>query len=146
MLSFAFCFLLSDDDDPKRDAAAALLLDILTVTKAPSQENAMVVRSPEALAKKGIPARASKRLKKAVAVGTSLEAHRPMASSDDVSIASSSRFFDCLNLSSQAFVWHTLMQKFLSLGTECIEFLRTARASQGMPILCYVFYLFSCFP
>jgi hypothetical protein len=145
MLSFAFCFLLSDDDDPKRDAEAAPLLDTLTITKAPSQEDAMIVKSLEAPAKKGTSSRASKRLKKAVAVGTSLEAHRPVASSDDVSIASCSRFFHWLNLSSHAFVWQNLMQKFLSLGTECVEFLKTARASQGMPGLCYVFYLFSCF-
>jgi hypothetical protein len=90
MLSFVFCLLLSDDDDPKRDAAAAPLLYTLTITKAPSQEDAMVVKSPEAPAKKGTPAHASKRLKKAVAVGTSLEAHRLVASSDDVSIASCS--------------------------------------------------------
>jgi hypothetical protein len=146
MLGFAFCSLLSDDDDPKRDAVAAPHLDTLTVTKAPSQEDAMVVKSPEAPAKKGTPAHASKRLKKAVAVGTSLKAHRPVASSNDVSIASCSRFFHCLNLSSHAFVSQNLMQKFLSLGTECVEFLKTARASQGMPILCYVFYLFSCCP
>jgi hypothetical protein len=47
MLSFAFCSLLSGDDDPKRDAAAAPLLDTLTITKVPSQEEAMVVKSPE---------------------------------------------------------------------------------------------------
>jgi hypothetical protein len=145
MLGFAFCSLLSDADDPKRDAAAAPLLGTLTITKAPSQEDAMVVKSLEAPTKKGTPARASKRLKKAVAVGTSLEAHRPVASSDDMSIASCNRFFHCLNFPSHAFVWQNLMQKFLSLGTECVEFLKTDRASQGMPILCYVFYLFSCF-
>jgi hypothetical protein len=82
MLGFAFCSLLRDDDDPNRDAAAAPLLDTLTVTKAPSQEDAMVAPT-----KKSTPARASKCLKKAVAVGTSLEAHRPVASSNDVSIA-----------------------------------------------------------
>jgi hypothetical protein len=42
---------------------------------------------------KGTPTRASKRLKKTVTVGTSLEAHRPVASSKDVSIASYSCFF-----------------------------------------------------
>jgi hypothetical protein len=96
MLGFAFCSLLSDDDDPKRDAATAPLLDTWTTTKAPSQEKAVVVKSPEVPPKKSTPSRASKRLKKTVAVGTSLEAHRPPASSDDVSIASCSRFFHCL--------------------------------------------------
>jgi hypothetical protein len=46
-------------------------LDILTITKMPSQEAAVVVKSPEAPAKKGTPARASKHLKKVAAVGTS---------------------------------------------------------------------------
>jgi hypothetical protein len=45
---------------------------------------------------KSTPTCASKRLKKTVAVGISLEAHRPAASSDDVSVASYSRFFHCL--------------------------------------------------
>jgi hypothetical protein len=93
MLSFAFCSLLSDDDDPKRGAAAASLLDTLIITKAPFQEEAVVVKSPEVPPKKSTPARASKHLKKAVAVGATLEAHRPTASSDDVSIAYCSRFF-----------------------------------------------------
>jgi hypothetical protein len=64
----------------------------------------MVVKSPEAPAKKGTPARASKHLKKAVAVGSSLEAHQPVVYSDDVSIAFCSRFFHCLSLSCHAFV------------------------------------------
>jgi hypothetical protein len=102
---FAFCSLLSDNDDPKRDAATAPLLDTLNVPKAPSQEDATVVKSPEAPAKKGTPACASKRLKKAAAVGSSLKTHRPVASPDDVSIASCSRLFYCLDFSSHAFVW-----------------------------------------
>jgi hypothetical protein len=88
MLSFAFCFLSSDDDDPKRDAAAAPLLDTLTTAKAPAQEDAMVVKSPEAPAKKGTPAHASKRPKRVVTMTTSLEAHRPTTSSDNVSFSS----------------------------------------------------------
>jgi hypothetical protein len=88
MLSFAFCFLPSDDDDPKRDAAAAPLLDTLTIAKAPAQEDAMVVKSPEAPAKKGTPARASKRPKRVVTMTTSLEAHQPTTSSDNMSFAS----------------------------------------------------------
>jgi hypothetical protein len=96
MLSFALCSLLSDDDDPKRGAAAAPLLDTLIITKAPSQEEAVVVKSPEVPPKKSTPGRASKCLKKMVAVGTSLEAPRPSASSDDVSIAYYSQFFHCL--------------------------------------------------
>jgi hypothetical protein len=62
---FAFGSLPSDDDDPKRDATTAPLLDTLAIAKAPSQEAAMVVKSPEAPTNKGTPARASKHLKKA---------------------------------------------------------------------------------
>jgi hypothetical protein len=84
----AFGSLSSDDEDPKGDVATAPLFYTLAVTKAPSQEAAMVVKSLEAPAKKGTPARASKRLKKVTPAGASLDTHRPVASPDDVSIAS----------------------------------------------------------
>jgi hypothetical protein len=48
----------------------------------------MVVKSSTVLPTKSTPTRASKRLKKAVTVGTSLEVHRPAASSNNVSSAS----------------------------------------------------------
>jgi hypothetical protein len=82
-----FVPFFSDDDDPKRDAAAAPLLDTVIITKAPFREEAVVVKSPEVPPKKSTHVRASKRLKKIVAVGTSLETNRPAASSDDVSTA-----------------------------------------------------------
>jgi hypothetical protein len=84
--------LLSGDDDPKKDVAAAPLLDTLTITKEPSQEEAVVVKSPEV----STPVRASKRLKRAGTASTSLEVPRPAASSDNVSNASCTRFFCCL--------------------------------------------------
>jgi hypothetical protein len=143
---FAFCSLPSDDDDLKRDAAIAPLLDIFTVAKMLSQEASTVVKSPEAPAKKGTPARASKCLKKAAVVGASLDTHRPVASPDDVSIAFYSRLFYCLNFSSHAFLWQILMKKFLSLGTKCVKFLRTARALQGMPVFVLCLVLVPVFP
>jgi hypothetical protein len=85
---FAFGFLSSDHEDPKKDAATAPLLDTLASSEVPSQEATMVVRSPEAPVKKGTPARASKRLKKATTAGTTLDTHRPVGSPDDVSTAS----------------------------------------------------------
>jgi hypothetical protein len=57
--------LLSDDDDPKKDATAVPLLDTLTITKAPFQEEAMVVKLPEVPPKKSSHVRASKCLKRA---------------------------------------------------------------------------------
>jgi hypothetical protein len=100
---FAFGSLSSDDKDPKRDAATAPLLDTLAASKVPSQEAAMVVKSLEAPAKKGNPARASKHLKKATAAGTSLDTHQPVCS-DDVSTTSYGLLFYCLNFPSHAFL------------------------------------------
>jgi hypothetical protein len=85
--------LFSDDDDPKRDAAAAPLLDTLTITKEPSREEAVVVRSPEVPPKKSTFVHASKRLKKVGAASTSLEVPRPAASLDNVSNAFCTHFF-----------------------------------------------------
>jgi hypothetical protein len=90
------CFLLRDDDDPKKDAATSPLLDALTISKESSQEETVVVKSSTVPPAKSTPTHASKRLKKAATVRTSLEAHRPAASSDDVSIASCTRFFHFL--------------------------------------------------
>jgi hypothetical protein len=90
------CFLLRDDDDPKKDATAAPLLDALTISKEPSQEETVVLKSSTVPPAKSTPTHPSKRLKKAATVSTSLEAHRPAASSDDVSIASCTQFFHFL--------------------------------------------------
>jgi hypothetical protein len=100
-----FVSLSSDDEDPKRDVATTPLLDTLAAHEAPSQEAAMVVKSPEAPVKKGTSSRASKHLKKATAVSASLNTHRPVGSPDDVSTTSYGLlflllefFFSCLPL------------------------------------------------
>jgi hypothetical protein len=82
------CFLLRDGEDPKKDAATAPLLDALTISKEPSQEETVVVKSSTVPPAKSTPTRASKHLKKVVTMSTSLEAHRPAASFDDLSIPS----------------------------------------------------------
>jgi hypothetical protein len=113
-------FLLSDDDDPKKDAAVAPLFDALTISKEPSQEETVVVKSSTVPPPKSTPTGASKHLKKAATVSTSLEVHRPAASSDNVSRASCTRFFCFFIFFSHTTVLQTLMQKFLSLGAECV--------------------------
>jgi hypothetical protein len=102
---FAFGSLSSDDEDPKRDAATASLLDTLAANEAPSQEAAMVAKSPKASVKKGTSSCASKRLNKATTASASLDTHRPVGSPDDVSTASYGLlflllefFFSCLPL------------------------------------------------
>jgi hypothetical protein len=79
----SFC---SDNEKPKGDAAAAAIVDIPTSNESPSQEVDAVVKSAVAPVKKGN-SRSSKRLKKAAMASTSLDAHRPVVSADDVSTA-----------------------------------------------------------
>jgi hypothetical protein len=100
---FAFCSLSSDDEGPKRDAATASLVDTFAATEPPSQEAAMVVKSPEAPVKKGTSSRASKHLKKATAASTFLDTHRPVGSPDDVSTASCGLLFLLLEFSFSCF-------------------------------------------
>jgi hypothetical protein len=92
-----FVSLFSDNEDPKRDAATAPLVNTPAANEPPSQGAAMVVKSPEAPAKKGN-SRASKRLKKVAVASTSLDTHRPVGSADDVSIASCGLLFLLLEL------------------------------------------------
>jgi hypothetical protein len=80
-----FCFFFSDDEDPKKFAATAPVTDAPIVDEPPSQEAAVVPKSPKAAAKKAS-FRASKRLKKASTASTSLNAPRPVIPTDDVSI------------------------------------------------------------
>jgi hypothetical protein len=93
--------LLSDDDVPKKDAATNCLLGSSTTPKGHPQEKAVVAKSPPPLPKKitHVPAPASKRPKSMATSTTSLEAHRPTTSSDNVS------FTSCIRLS--LFFFHT---------------------------------------
>jgi hypothetical protein len=127
-------FLLNDDDNPKKDVAAAPLFDALSVSKEPFQEETVVVKLSIVPPTKSTPTRASRRLKKAATVSTSLEVHRPAASSDNVSSASCTQFFCCFIFFSHTFVLQTLMQKFLSLGAECVGLQENSQASKGMSV------------
>jgi hypothetical protein len=81
---FTICSFCSDNENPKKDAAIAPIVDAPAIDEPPSQEADVVPKSPEAVVKKAA-SRASKRLKKASATSTSLDAHRPTSSDDDVS-------------------------------------------------------------
>jgi hypothetical protein len=82
-----FCSFCSDKENPKKDATTAPIVDAPAIDEPPSQEADVVPKSPEAVVKKAT-SRASKRLKKASAASTSLDAHRPMSFDDDVSTTS----------------------------------------------------------
>jgi hypothetical protein len=79
-----FCSFCSDNKNPKKDVATALVVDAPAIDEPPSQEAAVVPKSPKAAAKKA-GSHASKHLKKASAASTSLDAPRPITSTDNVS-------------------------------------------------------------
>jgi hypothetical protein len=85
--SLAFCFLCSDNKDPKRDAATAPFAENIVVDEPSLQEADPMVKSPKAPrapVKKIVATRGSKRLKKSIDAGASLEAHGSTSSPDDV--------------------------------------------------------------
>jgi hypothetical protein len=107
-----FCFFFSDNEDPKKYVATAPIVDAPVIDEPPSQEAAVVPKSPEAATKKAS-SRASKRLKKAAS--TSLDAPRPIISTDDVSAI----YFCCLlalNCSSHALLWTDFDEKVRLFG------------------------------
>jgi hypothetical protein len=143
-----FCFLFSDEENPKRFAAAAPTTDTPAIDKSPSQEVDPAVKSPKApraLVKKIVATHGSKRVKKSTDAGASLEAHRSTSSSDDVRAdAGIFDFVSCLILIFTYFSGQTLMKKFVTLGNECVEYLKATRASEGN-LLSYTLLIFSAF-
>jgi hypothetical protein len=88
---FTFCFFFSDDEDRKKFAATAPATDAPIVDEPPSQEAAVVPKSPQAAAKK-VGSRASKHLKKVSAASTSFDAPLPVIPTDDLTTI----YFCCL--------------------------------------------------
>jgi hypothetical protein len=79
----------SDEENPERFAAVAIATDTPAIDEPPSQEVDLVVKSrkaPRAPFKKVVATHGSKRVKKSIDVGASLEAHRSTSSSDDVCV------------------------------------------------------------
>jgi hypothetical protein len=111
---FTFCFFFNDDEDPKKFAATAPITDAPIVNEPPSQEAAVVPKSPEAAAKKA-GSRAFKRLKKASAASTSLDAPRPVIPTNDVSTIYSCCLI-ALNYSSHTLPWTDFAEKVHLLG------------------------------
>jgi hypothetical protein len=82
---FAFYSFCSDNENLKKDAATTPSIEATAADEPSFQEAAPVVKSKETPAKRVSSSRGSKRLKKATDASTSLNAHRPTSSSDDVS-------------------------------------------------------------
>jgi hypothetical protein len=88
----AFYFLCSDNEDPKRDATTTPSSDTRAADEPTVQEVEPVVKSAKAPkaskapVKKLVATCGSKRLKKSIDAGVSLEIHQSMSSSDDVRV------------------------------------------------------------
>jgi hypothetical protein len=129
-----FCFLFSDEENPKRFAAAAPATDTPAIDEPPSQEADPAVKSPKAPrapVKKIVATRGSTRVKKSTNVGASLEAHRSTSSSDDVRVDTGIFFCFLRDLHTHILFWTELDEEFVTLGNECVEYLKATRASEG---------------
>jgi hypothetical protein len=71
-----------------------------------------------------------KRSKKAKETDVSLEAHASMISSDDVSNSSLLAFLSYTPALTHSFS-QALLKRFIALGTECAEYLKVVKASEG---------------
>jgi hypothetical protein len=88
-MALSFVSFLSDEENPKRFAATAPATDTPAINEPPSQEVDPAMKSPRAPrvpVKKIVSVRTSKRVKKLLDTGASLEAHRSTSSSDDVRV------------------------------------------------------------
>jgi hypothetical protein len=91
-------------------------------------------------------ARHPKRSKKAKETNVSLEAHASTVSSDDVSNSSLLAFLSYTSALTHSFS-QALLKRFIALGTECAEYQKVAKVSEGTTltsshyfssVLCYL--------
>jgi hypothetical protein len=89
-------------------------------------------------------ARYSKRSKKAKEADISLEAHASAVSPDDVSNSSLLAFHPgTSNLTH--FFFQALVKRFIALGTECVGYLKVAKASEGIILMSSHYFSFVLF-
>jgi hypothetical protein len=87
-------------------------------------------KATRSFVKKVPQARYPKRSKKAKETDVSLEAHVSTVSSDDVSNSSLLAFLSYTPTLTHSFS-QPLLKRFIALGTECAEYLKVAKASEG---------------
>jgi hypothetical protein len=117
-----------DDEEPPKDATAAPLISP-AIANEPSEQY-IVPRVTKASIKKIPTARSLKRSKKAKEADVSLEAHASTVSPDDVSNYLSLVFLVYTYALTRPFS-QALLKRFVALGTECSEYLKVAKASEG---------------
>jgi hypothetical protein len=124
----------------------------MTADEPPVQEVEPAAKSPmapRAPIKKVPVARSTKRSKKSKGTDISLEPHESRSSPDDVRGDLPPFAFcslrDCYAYA--LFPWQILMKKFVALGTECAEYLKSAKASEGslLSFTLLVSSIFLCF-
>jgi hypothetical protein len=144
----AFYFLHSDNENPKKHAATTPSVEATAADEPSLQEAAPVAKSPKSLVKKVVSTRGSKRLKKSTDSSASLDTHRSTSSSDNVRVDPGIfAFVPCVIFILTCFSGQILMKEFITLGTECVKYLKATRASQGNLLSCalLVSSAFLCF-
>jgi hypothetical protein len=130
--SLPFSFFRSDNENPKKVAATTPSVEATAADEPSLQETAPVAKSSKAPVKKVVSTRGSKRLKKSTDAGASLETHQSTSSSNDVRVDPGIfAFVPSVIFILTCFSGQILMKKFITLGTECVEYLKDTRASQG---------------
>jgi hypothetical protein len=114
-----------------------------SVTSAIAERNSQKETASESplvivLEKAAADAKSKHRKKDKNPASTSLEAHQALFSSSDVSIFCSSFRVCSVCPYFVLFLLQPLMQKFLSLGVECLEFRKAADENKGK---CFLFFL-----
>jgi hypothetical protein len=125
IIRFSFC---RDDEEPPKDAPAAPATSPAIADEPVEQE--VAARVTRASVKKIPVTRSLKRLKKAKETDVSLEAHASTISHNDVSSFCLLALFVFLCVLTCPFS-QALLQRFVALGTECAEYLKVAKASEG---------------
>jgi hypothetical protein len=128
------CFSFSDDDKLKKTTTVVLPLRTSTAPVGVSQEENVVENPSQDILEKIVSAPPTKRHKKMMpSASVSLEAHQPLSSSDNVSITFYILIFPFLHLLYlYSFTLQPLIQRFLSLGTDCVKIQKDADESKGM--------------
>jgi hypothetical protein len=117
-----------DDEELPTDAIAAPLVSPAAVEPT---EPYIAPRVTRASGKKVTQAQNLKRSKKAKETNVSLEAHTSMVSPDDVSNSSLLAFLAYAPALTHSFS-QALLKRFVALDTKCAEYLKVAKASEGI--------------
>jgi hypothetical protein len=126
--------IYSEDEETQLDAPASPSRQTAIPDEASVPETelpAEVPRVTRSAIKKVPVSRSTKRSKKSKEADVSLEVHEPSSFSDNVSdriLEDFSFLFACAYL---FLFYQALMKKFVALGTECTQYWRVAKASEG---------------